>query len=106
MSEQRPIIQCEYAHAMGNGNGNYKEYWDAFEANPSMQVPTFRETGSRAPQTAGHVHVSVHVSVFLDSCQHICTFQQHMTYSGITMAPTAFPCQLRMALRDLLRLKR
>ena len=38
MSEQRPIIQCEYAHAMGNGNGNYKEYWDAFEANPSMQV--------------------------------------------------------------------
>ena len=38
MSEQRPIIQCEYAHAMGNGNGNYKEYWDAFEANSSMQV--------------------------------------------------------------------
>lgn len=22
--EHRPVIQCEYAHAMGNSNGNYK----------------------------------------------------------------------------------
>ena len=25
----RPLIMCEYAHAMGNGSGNLKEYWDA-----------------------------------------------------------------------------
>lgn len=23
-TEHRPVIQCEYAHAMGNSNGNYK----------------------------------------------------------------------------------
>ena len=24
----RPLIQCEYAHAMGNSMGAFKEYWD------------------------------------------------------------------------------
>lgn len=24
----RPFIQCEYAHAMGNSLGNFKDYWD------------------------------------------------------------------------------
>ena len=37
-SETRPLIQCEYAHAMGNSNGNYKEYWDSFEDHPYLQV--------------------------------------------------------------------
>ncbi|MCL2740581.1 MAG: DUF4981 domain-containing protein [Oscillospiraceae bacterium] len=27
--EDRPVIMCEYSHAMGNSNGNLKEYWDA-----------------------------------------------------------------------------
>ena len=36
--ETRPVIQCEYAHAMGNGLGNYQEYWEAFEAHPYLQV--------------------------------------------------------------------
>lgn len=26
--DPRPIIQCEYAHAMGNSQGGFKEYWD------------------------------------------------------------------------------
>jgi len=26
----KPLILCEYAHAMGNGPGNLKEYWDVF----------------------------------------------------------------------------
>jgi len=26
--ERRPIVLCEYAHAMGNSVGNLKEYWD------------------------------------------------------------------------------
>lgn len=33
----RPIILCEYTHAMGNSNGNLKQYWDTFEAYPTMQ---------------------------------------------------------------------
>ncbi|RHI07844.1 hypothetical protein DW182_11935 [Bacteroides sp. AM16-24] len=24
----KPLIQCEYAHAMGNSMGGFKEYWD------------------------------------------------------------------------------
>ncbi|MFO7898412.1 MAG: glycoside hydrolase family 2 TIM barrel-domain containing protein [Planctomycetota bacterium] len=28
--ESRPLVLCEYAHAMGNGPGGLKEYWDAF----------------------------------------------------------------------------
>ncbi|MCE5322797.1 DUF4981 domain-containing protein [bacterium] len=31
-----PFIQCEYAHAMGNGPGGLKEYWDAFYAYPRL----------------------------------------------------------------------
>ncbi|MBI9019291.1 MAG: discoidin domain-containing protein [Phycisphaerae bacterium] len=33
----RPMIQCEYAHAMGNAIGNFKEYWDTYEKYPSLQ---------------------------------------------------------------------
>ena len=27
----RPLIQCEYAHAMGNSVGNLQDYWDVIE---------------------------------------------------------------------------
>lgn len=40
-NEHRPVIQCEYAHAMGNGTGNYKEYWDAIYTHPHLQVISF-----------------------------------------------------------------
>jgi beta-galactosidase len=33
----RPLIMCEYAHSMGNGTGNLKEYWDAIEQNHGLQ---------------------------------------------------------------------
>lgn len=33
----RPLIQCEYAHAMGNSCGGLQDYWDAFEAYPALQ---------------------------------------------------------------------
>jgi beta-galactosidase len=35
--ETRPLIMCEYAHAMGNSPGNLKEYWEAIEAYPRFQ---------------------------------------------------------------------
>lgn len=31
--DPRPFFMCEYAHAMGNGPGNLKEYWDAIYAH-------------------------------------------------------------------------
>ena len=33
----RPLIQCEYAHAMGNSMGNFKEYWDLVRKYPAYQ---------------------------------------------------------------------
>ncbi|TKI06716.1 beta-galactosidase [Martelella alba] len=35
--EQRPLILCEYAHAMGNSLGGFAEYWRAFRATPRLQ---------------------------------------------------------------------
>lgn len=35
--QDRPLIMCEYSHAMGNSNGNLKEYWDAIDAHPGLQ---------------------------------------------------------------------
>lgn len=32
-----PLIQCEYAHAMGNSQGGFKEYWDLIRQYPSLQ---------------------------------------------------------------------
>ena len=33
----RPLIQCEYAHAMGNSMGGFKEYWDIIRKNAKYQ---------------------------------------------------------------------
>nr|WKN37190.1 glycoside hydrolase family 2 TIM barrel-domain containing protein [Tunicatimonas sp. TK19036] len=33
----RPLIQCEYAHAMGNSVGNLQDYWDLIEEYPVLQ---------------------------------------------------------------------
>lgn len=33
----RPLIQCEYSHAMGNSVGSLKEYWDLIRKYPSYQ---------------------------------------------------------------------
>lgn len=33
----RPFIMCEYAHAMGNSSGNFKEYWDIISNSNNMQ---------------------------------------------------------------------
>ncbi len=33
----KPLIQCEYAHAMGNSMGGFKEYWDLIRKYPHYQ---------------------------------------------------------------------
>jgi beta-galactosidase len=33
----RPLIMCEYAHAMGNSTGNLQDYWDIIEKYPKLQ---------------------------------------------------------------------
>jgi beta-galactosidase len=33
----RPLIMCEYSHAMGNSNGSLADYWDAIESHHGLQ---------------------------------------------------------------------
>jgi beta-galactosidase/beta-glucuronidase len=35
--ETRPLILCEYAHAMGNSLGGFAKYWQAFRQYPRLQ---------------------------------------------------------------------
>ncbi len=35
--QERPLIQCEYAHAMGNSTGNLIDYWEAIESHEQLQ---------------------------------------------------------------------
>ena len=35
--QTRPLILCEYSHAMGNSNGNLQDYWDVIEKYDQLQ---------------------------------------------------------------------
>jgi len=35
-NETRPIVLCEYCHAMGNGPGDLQDYWDLIYSNPRL----------------------------------------------------------------------
>ncbi len=34
--DDRPLILCEYSHAMGNSNGGLADYWEAFRSQPAL----------------------------------------------------------------------
>ncbi|MBR3472655.1 MAG: DUF4981 domain-containing protein [Prevotella sp.] len=36
-SKTKPLIQCEYSHAMGNSSGGFKEYWELVRKYPKYQ---------------------------------------------------------------------
>ena len=36
-TKTKPYIMCEYAHAMGNSVGGFKEYWDLIRKYPKLQ---------------------------------------------------------------------
>jgi beta-galactosidase len=35
--QKRPLIQCEYSHAMGNSSGNIQDYWDMIDRYDQLQ---------------------------------------------------------------------
>ena len=47
----RPLILCEYSHAMGNSNGGLHEYWKLFREHPHVQVGTQARARARAHDT-------------------------------------------------------
>jgi len=37
LQQKKPLIMCEYTHAMGNSNGNLQDYWDVIEKYEQLQ---------------------------------------------------------------------
>ena len=57
--DDRPVILCEYSHAMGNSNGCLKEYFDLFETLPGVQggfVWEWVDHGIRRQDAAGNAY--------------------------------------------------
>ena len=73
LAQQRPLIQCEYSHAMGNSSGNLWDYWEVIHQERLLQggciwdwvdqalretknpLATLRETGEHKVQVAGEL---------------------------------------------------
>lgn len=57
--DRKPLIQCEYAHAMGNSMGGFKEYWDLVRTYPKFQggfIWDFADQGLRRKDASGREH--------------------------------------------------
>lgn len=53
---KRPLILCEYAHAMGNSEGGFREYWDLIRRYPKFQggfIWDFADQAIRSKNAAG-----------------------------------------------------
>ncbi|MDO5419615.1 MAG: glycoside hydrolase family 2 TIM barrel-domain containing protein [Bacteroides sp.] len=52
-SMTKPLIQCEYAHAMGNSEGGFKEYWDLVRKYPKYQGGFIWDFVDQSPRWTG-----------------------------------------------------
>ncbi|MFD0203331.1 MULTISPECIES: glycoside hydrolase family 2 TIM barrel-domain containing protein [Saccharothrix] len=68
-STTKPVILGEYAHAMGNSLGNFREFWDTIRANPATQggfiwdwaEGSIRQRVRILPDSSGN-NISAHLS--------------------------------------------
>ncbi|WP_207425260.1 glycoside hydrolase family 2 TIM barrel-domain containing protein [Pedobacter sp. SYSU D00535] len=54
--DNRPIFFVEYSHAMGNSNGNMKDFWDEFRSTPRViggAIWEFKDQGLLKKDSAG-----------------------------------------------------
>ena len=69
LAEQRPLIQCEYNHAMGNSSGNLSDYWDLFRRERLLQggfiwdwkdqsLLTSKQAADAVDDRSGHGHAT------------------------------------------------
>ena len=54
LDQRRPMIQCEYNHAMGNSSGNLADYWEIFRREPLLQGGFIWDWKDQALLTAKH----------------------------------------------------
>ncbi|MFM8310896.1 MAG: glycoside hydrolase family 2 TIM barrel-domain containing protein, partial [Ilumatobacteraceae bacterium] len=58
----RPLIMCEYSHAMGNSNGSLADYWDVITSTPGLQggfIWEWKDHGLRQRRPDGVVQLAV-----------------------------------------------
>jgi beta-galactosidase len=56
--EAKPMVLCEYVHAMGNGPGGIKEYVDAFYKYPRLQGGFVWEWANHVSHPPSHSYTS------------------------------------------------
>lgn len=56
----KPMIQCEYAHAMGNSEGGFREYWDLFRKYPNLQGGFIWDFVDQSPRWKGENGVEIY----------------------------------------------
>jgi beta-galactosidase len=59
--DHRPIFFVEYSHAMGNSNGNMKEFWDEFRSTPRViggAIWEFKDQGLYKKDSLGRTYVA------------------------------------------------
>lgn len=56
----KPLIQCEYAHAMGNSCGGFKDYWDLVRKYPKFQGGFIWDFADQAIRGKGKNGVEIH----------------------------------------------
>jgi beta-galactosidase len=59
--DHRPIFFVEYSHAMGNSNGNLKEFWNEFRSTPRIiggAIWEFKDQGLYKKDSAGRTYVA------------------------------------------------
>lgn len=61
----KPLVLCEYAHAMGNGPGAIKEYVDAFYKYPRLM-------GGFVWEWANHVSFALHLDTIILTSDRAC----------------------------------
>jgi len=57
----RPLIMCEYSHAMGNSNGSLADYWSVITTTPGLQggfIWEWKDHGIRQVLTDGTVRLA------------------------------------------------
>ncbi|WP_455585007.1 glycoside hydrolase family 2 TIM barrel-domain containing protein [Bacteroides sp.] len=57
----KPLIQCEYAHAMGNSLGGFKDYWDLYRKYDALQggfIWDYADQGFRETDREGRIYYS------------------------------------------------
>ncbi|QIA09141.1 glycoside hydrolase family 2 TIM barrel-domain containing protein [Draconibacterium halophilum] len=56
---EKPLIQCEYAHIMGNSGGGFKEYWDMIREYPEYQGGFIWDFVDQSPNFKTHEGVEI-----------------------------------------------